>query len=55
MEKRYIIEWKDKTGERSGKGKKFFTREEAERLAAELNQDYPNFEHEAVRASSDHS
>jgi len=44
----YVISWSAKLRASSGQGKKLFTRKEAERLAQELNQDYPNFIHEAV-------
>src|SRR5262245_44711755 len=51
MNNRYIIQWKSKVNGRSGKGTKFFTREEAEELAAELNREYPEIEHEALGAA----
>jgi hypothetical protein len=44
----YVISWSAKLRASSGQGKKLFTRKEAERLAQELNHDYPNFIHEAV-------
>lgn len=47
METTYVIAWRSKAEPRWGQGKKHFTREEAEALAAELNQDYPAFVHEA--------
>ena len=47
MKKTFVIAWRSATSERSGRGKKLMTFEEAERLAAELNQDYPAFIHEA--------
>lgn len=49
MSKTYVIEWKSKVNGRAGRGTKAFEREEAERLAAELNREYPDIEHEAVR------
>lgn len=48
MENTYVIAWKSKTEPRWGQGKKLFSREEAESLAAELNDDYPAFSHEAL-------
>lgn len=48
--KSYVIAWRSATSERSGRGKKLMTLEEAEALAAELNQDYPAFIHEVVPA-----
>ncbi len=53
MERMYVIAWKARTGERTGRGKKLMGRQEAETLATELNRDYPEFEHEAVPAESD--
>ena len=48
MEKNFVIAWKSKSEPRWGQGKKLFTREEAEVLADEMNQDYPAFIHEAL-------
>jgi hypothetical protein len=48
MEKTYIISWKRKSHAASGRSKGVFTREEAERLAEELNRDYPDIIHEPV-------
>ena len=48
MEKTYVIAWKSKSGPSIGRGTKFFTREEAEDLAIELNEDHPNFIHEPL-------
>jgi hypothetical protein len=47
MNKTYVIHWKSKVNGRTGTGTTFFDREEAEALAAELNQDFPEIEHEA--------
>ena len=52
-ENTYAIAWSAKLRASSGQGKKLFTRNEAERLADELNQDFPNFIHEAVEVMSD--
>ena len=46
MERTFVIAWKSKSEPRWGQGKKLFTREEAEALADEMNQDYPSFVHE---------
>jgi hypothetical protein len=48
MENTFVIAWRSKKEPRSGQGNKHFTREEAEALAEELNQDYPAFVHEAL-------
>jgi hypothetical protein len=48
MEKTYVIGWTCKDEPRFGQGKKLFSREEAEQLAAELNADYPAFFHEPI-------
>ena len=48
MSKSYVIQWKSKVNGRAGQGTKHFPREEAERLAAELNREYPDIEHRAV-------
>lgn len=44
----YAIAWQGRSNGKSGVGKKFFEKEEAEQLAAELNRDYPEYCHEAV-------
>lgn len=48
MENTYVIAWKSKMEPRWGQGRKLFTREDAEALADELNQEYPAFTHEAL-------
>ena len=45
----YIIQWKSLANGRAGRGTKHFDREEAERLAQELNREYPQIHHEAVK------
>jgi hypothetical protein len=45
----YIIEWKSLVNGRAGRGTKHFEREEADRLARELNREYPQIHHEAVK------
>jgi len=52
MSKSYVISWKARLGPATGRGKKVMDREEAERLAEELNVDYPEFIHEAVLADT---
>lgn len=52
MHASYVIQWKSKSNGRSGMGTKRFDMAEAERLAAELNREYPQIEHAAVPASS---
>ena len=49
MSSNYVIRWKSKVNGRAGRGTKSFERAEAERLAEELNRDYPQIEHEAVK------
>jgi len=53
MEKRFVIAWKARTGERAGLGKRLMTREEADDLAAELNADYPEFEHSVAESEAE--
>jgi hypothetical protein len=48
----YLIQWKSTINGRAGKGTKLFAFEEASRLAAELNREYPGIHHEAVEAGS---
>ena len=52
MSERYVICWKSKVNGRAGQGTKLFGREEAEHLALELNHEYPNIEHEVLKAGS---
>jgi len=44
----YAIHWKCSSTGRIGIGKALFPKEEAERLAAELNEEYPDIDHAAV-------
>jgi len=46
--KTYAIYWKSTVSGQIGTGTKRFEKKEAERLAAELNEDYPDINHEAV-------
>jgi len=52
MENAYVIAWSSKLRGSYGQGKKLLTREEAERLAEVLNQDYPDFVHEPLNLNS---
>jgi len=51
--KTYAIHWKSSVTGTSGTGTKLFEKEEAERLATELNEDYPDISHEAVPAAAE--
>ena len=46
--KTYAIHWKSSVTGTIGTGTKLFEKKEAERLAAELNEGYPDIDHEAV-------
>ncbi len=46
--KTYAIYWKSTVSGQIGTGTKRFEKKEADRLAAELNEDYPDIVHEAV-------
>ena len=46
MSKMYVIQWKSKVNGRAGRGTKQFEFEEAQELAEELNQEYPDIHHE---------
>jgi hypothetical protein len=52
MSSTYVIRWKSKINGRAGRGTKCFEREEAQRLAEELNREYPQIEHEAVKMTA---
>lgn len=52
MPKTYVIAWKSKSRGSAGHGKTLFTAEEADQLAAELNQDHPDFHHEPLNLDS---
>jgi hypothetical protein len=45
---KYAIHWTSTVSGTAGTGTKRFKQTEAEQLAAELNRDYPDTEHEAV-------
>ena len=53
MNNSYVIQWKSKVNGRAGRGSKRFDKEEAERLVAELNNEYPQIEHQAVPANAE--
>ena len=44
----YAIQWKCSSTGRIGTGTALFAKEEADRLAMELNQEYPDIGHETV-------
>jgi hypothetical protein len=46
--KTYAIHWKSSVTGTVGTGTKRFDKEDAERLAAELNESYPEIHHEVV-------
>jgi hypothetical protein len=47
-DKTHVIRWKSTMTGGTGIGTKLFDQEEAERVAAELNTDYPDIQHEAI-------
>ena len=47
-DKTHVIRWKSTMTGGSGIGTKLFEKEEAERVAEELNEDYPDIAHEAI-------
>lgn len=49
MSSTYVIRWKSKVNGRAGRGTKCFEHAEAERLAQELNHEYPQIEHEVIK------
>ena len=49
--KTHTIRWKSLVNGKIGAGTFLFEKEEAERLAEELNQDYPEILHEAVQSA----
>jgi hypothetical protein len=58
MNKTFVIQWKSKVNGRAGRGTKTFQKEEAARLADELNREYPQIEHQIIEAqpvSREHS
>ena len=55
MSSTYVIQWRSKLNGRAGRGSKHFERAEAERLAEELNREYPQIEHAAVKLSAQSS
>jgi hypothetical protein len=53
MHESYVIIWAAKAKDRSGIGKKYFTKIVAEALAAELNKTYPDFLHWGIDTAKD--
>jgi hypothetical protein len=53
MSAQYVIQWKSRVNGRAGKGNKLFSREEAEQLAEELNEEYPDIEHLILDAAAE--
>ncbi len=51
MEQTYLIAWKCQTNGRIGRSKNPITLKEAQQLAAQLNQEHPEFEHVPIPAS----
>ena len=51
MNKKYVIQWKSNVNGRAGRGTKMFEKEEAERLAEELNREYPQIHHEVMEVA----
>ena len=50
MSAKFVIRWKSKVNGRAGRGTKEFRKDEGERLIAELNEEYPDIEHELIAA-----
>jgi hypothetical protein len=50
MSNKYVIQWKSKVNGRAGRGTKVFERDEGEELVQELNRDYPDIQHELIKA-----
>ncbi len=48
MSGEYVIQWRSKVNGRIGRGSKSFPKAEAERLATELNEEYPDIHHEPL-------
>ncbi len=48
MRTKCVIQWKSNVNGSAGRGTKLFERDEAERLAEELNDEYPQIEHEVA-------
>jgi len=46
--KTHAILWKSTVSGKIGTGTRLFEKEEAERLATELNEDFPDIDHDAV-------
>jgi hypothetical protein len=55
MDKTYTIIWVARQLARSGSGAPRFSQEEAEHLAAELNETHPGFVHQALNTATENS
>jgi hypothetical protein len=53
MQESYVIIWVAKAKDRSGIGKKYFTKNEAEALAADLDNTFPDFRHHAIDTANE--
>ena len=53
MENTFVIAWRSKTEPRWGQGKKLFSREEAQELAIQLNEEYPAFIHQPLNVAEE--
>ena len=53
MSNTYVIRWKSLVNGRSGRGAKLFSRQEAEDLVEELNREFPQIQHEAIKSSKE--
>jgi hypothetical protein len=51
MEKTYVITWQSKLGPFTRRGTKFFTKDDAEQLVVELNEDHPDIHHEILNTA----
>ncbi len=51
MEKTYVIIWRARNSGRTGQSKKVLNLEEANKLAFELNQEYPEYDHLVLNAA----
>lgn len=48
---RYRIHWRNRENGRSGVSRRTFAKEDADKLAAEFNREYPKIEHEVKEVS----
>ena len=52
MSKSYVIQWKSTINGRTGRGTRVFEFDEAQRLAEELNQEYPDIDHSPAEVAT---